>query len=450
MSVATPDQELVEREPELAALRGVLARLEGGEGGIVVVEAPAGHGKTALLRALRADAQAAGVRVLRAAGAELERDFPFGIVRQLLEPALRACDERRRAELFEGAAQLAEPVFAGHAEADTGDASFGRLHGLYWLTANLAEAEPLVLVVDDAHWADAPSMRYLDVLARRLEGLPVVLAIGAREAEPGAQQEVLDDLVGAPEALVLRPRPLSGAAVGEILEQALGDGVETAFAAVAAHSTGGNPLLVRELLRTVAEEGFAGRSEEAERLREALPANVGRIVIGRLRRLSPDALALARAVAVLGDGARFADAAELAEVAAQDATAAHGALVRAGLLDAGELRFVHPVVRSAVHADLTGGLRGDWHRRAAALRAGAGAGASEVAAHLVQTEPGGEPWAAETLAAAGRRALLDGAPDVALRHLRRALAEPPEPAARPAVLLALGHAAARAGAPDAA
>jgi hypothetical protein len=185
-------------------------------------------------------------------------------------------------------------VFGACDVAELGsDVSFGRLHGLYWVVANLADRRPLVLAVDDAHWADAPSMRFLGVLSRRLEGLPVLLAVAARPGEPGAEQDVLDDLAAGPAARLLTPRPLSPVGVARVLSRVLDGDPDEAFVAAAADATGGSPLLVRELVRTVEEQRFSGTRDEVAALRQALPGNVGRIVTARLRRLSPDALALA-------------------------------------------------------------------------------------------------------------------------------------------------------------
>ena len=446
LRAVSPDPVLIEREAELEALRRALAAARAAEGAIVVVEAPAGNGKTTLLRALREQALAERFRVLSASGAELERDFPFGLVLQLFESEVYGASPQHRAELFEGAAAAARPLFEPRAPSETfEDASFARMHGLYWMAANLAAQQPLALIVDDAHWGDAPSLRFVDALARRLDGLPILLAVGCRPAEPGADAEVLDDLGVRPETHVLRPVPLSARAVAALLADTLGDRVEEPFVAAAFETTAGSPLLLRELLRTLAEEGFAGLGSEADALRTVLPGSVGRLVVGRLRRLSPDARAVARSVAVLGDAAQTADVAQLAGVPAQRAMAAHVVLANAGLLHADGWSFVHPMVRQAVEADLVGSARGEWHASAAAIRARAGADATELAAHLLNTEPAGRAWAVEALAEAGRRALLDGAPDVAVRHLRRALAEPPDDAARAAVLLALGQAEARTG-----
>ncbi|HEV2786153.1 MAG TPA: hypothetical protein VGV67_07195, partial [Solirubrobacteraceae bacterium] len=329
------------------------------------------------------------------------------------------------------------------------DVSFPRLHGLYWMAANLADERPLVFIVDDAHWADAPSLRFVDVLSRRLDGLPIVLAVGLRPSEPGAEADVLDDLVTRPEVRVLRPAPLSAAGAAHLLSQALGDDVDEPFAAAAREITAGSPLLLRELLRTLVEQRFSGRAAEVDALRAVLPGNIGRLVIGRLRRLSADALAVARSVSVLGEGTQTADVARLADIPADRAAAAHAVLAGAGLLQPEGWSFVHPIVREAIHADLAGSERAQWHRQAATIRSQAGADAAELAAHLIHAEPAGQPWAAAALADAGRRALLEGAPDVAVRYLRRALAEPPADDDRGAVLLALGQAEARSGEADA-
>ena len=145
---------LLEREDQLARLESALAAAREGEGRLVVVEGPAGMGKTALLHVLRTRAEAAGMRVLRARGAELEQEFGYGIVRQLFEPPLMIATPEERADLLAGAAGLAAERlgFAGAAAVpgDVGggrpDAAFAVLHGLYWLCANLAARRPLVLV----------------------------------------------------------------------------------------------------------------------------------------------------------------------------------------------------------------------------------------------------------------------------------------------------------------
>ncbi|MEA2188747.1 MAG: hypothetical protein QOK16_3758 [Solirubrobacteraceae bacterium] len=457
MAIRTDGAVLVEREHELEQIRAAITDLRAGRGCLVFLEAPAGHGKTVLLRALRGDAARAGARVLTAIAAELERDFAFGVARQLFEPELREADERRRARLFRDAAGLARPaLMAGSAtasastsaSASASDASHPRLHGLFWLAANLAEEQPLLIVVDDVHWADAPSLRFLDMLARRVEDIAVVLAVAARPSEPGADEQTLASLTATPAARLLRPGALSRAAVGRLVRARLGEQAQDAFVDACFDVTAGNPLLVAELLADLARTGSDGGADDADHVRATVPRNVSRAVVARLRRLSPAALALARALAVLGDGSDVFRVAALAGISQSEALREHAGLARIGLLDPDVLGFVHPLVRTAVAADLVGGERSPWHARAARLIAADGARAEEVAMHLLQTSPAGDAWSARALADAGRRARGDGAPDVAQRLLRRALAEPPSGDERAAVLLELGLAEAATGSED--
>ena len=154
---------LLERGEELRRIRSALARGAAGTGSLLVIEGPAGIGKTALLSAARAGAEAAGMQVLAARGAELEREFAFGVVRQLLEPPLAQASAEEGTELLQGPAGLAAEALAlpGFSASRRGltagpEPPFAVLHGLYWLCANLAATCPTCLIVDDAHWADAP------------------------------------------------------------------------------------------------------------------------------------------------------------------------------------------------------------------------------------------------------------------------------------------------------
>ena len=112
-----------------------------------------------------------------------------------------------------------EPVLRGvGGEQDAGSA----LHGLYWLTANLAAERPLLVLVDDIHWADLASLRWLAYLAQRLDGLAVTLVAAARPAEAGEGQPVLDNLAHNPSVEVLEPRGLSAEAVPRAITASLG------------------------------------------------------------------------------------------------------------------------------------------------------------------------------------------------------------------------------------
>src|SRR5262245_60397743 len=146
---------LFERGRELDELDAHFARSAAGEGRLVVVEGPAGIGKSRLLAEIRRRAEGS-MRVLSARGSGLEGEFAFGVVRQLFEAELTA--PARREELLAGAAASAAVVFGEPGSGTDGaGATFASLHGLYWLVLNLAEDAPLLLAVDDLHWCDRPS-----------------------------------------------------------------------------------------------------------------------------------------------------------------------------------------------------------------------------------------------------------------------------------------------------
>ena len=251
---ARPDHgppRLLERERELDQLDRGVANTLAGEPGLVLVEGPAGIGKSRLVADGRRRAAASGLVVLSARGSELEREYPFGVVRQLFEPRLADPTDRERS--LSGAAAAAAGIFdfsRDRAGESAGESAFAALHALYWLTVNLSAEAPLLLAVDDLHWCDRTSLRFLGYLTRRLEGLPVLLVASLRPAEPGVDEALLGELTGDSLAVRLAPRPLSAGAVARSrARSALGTGVEPTFAEACHASTQGNPLFLTELLK---------------------------------------------------------------------------------------------------------------------------------------------------------------------------------------------------------
>jgi DNA-binding CsgD family transcriptional regulator len=437
---------LLERDADLAMLDESLAAGRAGAGRVVLVEGPAGIGKSRLLDAARARASAAGMDVLRARAGELEVDYPFGVARQLFEPVIaRATDEAEVDGLFAGAAGMARRVVSPEPTAWTGTWSasgedgFPVLHGLYWLTLNLAERAPLAFVVDDLHWSDPASLRFLAYLARRVDDMPATVILGVRTGEAVSDRLALDALSADPDVYRLRPVPFSEAAVTAVLTATYGQPPEPEFAAACHRATAGNPLFLNELAGALVAAAVPPTVASAEVVPEVGAEAVSRFVRRRLGRLAEPARALATSVAVLGQG-ELAEAAALADLSRPVAADAAGLLVQAELLSPGmPFTFVHPMVRDAVLATLTPSEREHAHIRAAGVMSAAGAPAERVAVHLLRAPPDAVPGCAEILHDAAARATTEGAAEESIAFLQRALAEPLDRAARGRLLFEVGQ-----------
>ena len=396
---------------------------------------------------MRRRAETAGARVLSARGSDLEREFPFGVVRQLLEGLLLDPDVAERA--FAGAAAPARAVFERLDALGEGGSDFAALHGLYWVALNLAADRPLVLSVDDVHWADRPSLRYLAYLARRLEGQPVLLAATLRTGEPDTDLALVGEIAGDAATGSVRPTPLSEPAVAEVVRDRLTGDADDAFCAACHVTTGGNPLLLRQLLTALEAEDVRPDAAHADVVRAIGSRAIASAVVLRLARLPEDAAAVARAVAVLGDGADLRRVAALAGTGEDRTGTAAAVLSRAEILrPETPLAFVHPLVRDAVYRDIPPGERELQHERAARVLHEAGAPTDQVAGHLLSVPPRGEEWIAEVLHEAGSAAMRRGAAESAIAHLRRALEEPPPAGQRPGLLMELGAAETLSSAPE--
>lgn len=445
-----PAARLLERDAELGRLNELIEATAQGRGGAAAIVGPAGIGKTSLLAAARELARQRGSRVLSARGGELERDFAFGVARQLFEPPLRRLSARERDSALEGAAAHAAPAIGIGVtpEADPGDSSFAVVHGLYWLCVNLAEQEPLVILVDDSHWADAASLRFLSYLARRVDELPLLVLTSARPTVETGNAELVASLTSDPGATRIAPSALSADAVGELLAAKLSATPEPAFVSACHEATAGNPFLCATLAAALAEGGIRPVAGAAAQVAEVSGGAVSARIVRRLGRLPVEALAVARAVAILGADVELRHAATLAGLEEARAAAGAAALMAHGILAPGAtLEFVHPLVRSAIREEIAGVEQALLHRRAARLLDGDGVPPERTAIHLLATEPARESWAVERLRAAGHDAASKGDPGAAAAYLRRALREPPGPAARPAILHDLGLAELHAGEP---
>ncbi|MGY1743330.1 MULTISPECIES: BTAD domain-containing putative transcriptional regulator [unclassified Blastococcus] len=436
-------EDIVDRDAELRRLQSCVTDALAGQGLVALIEGPAGIGKSRLLTEARRMGAAGGAPVLAARGSALEREFGYGAVRQLFEPLL--VDPARRARLLGGPAAAAASVFDAPADAgpavaeQRADASFAVLHALYWLVVDLTAEGPVVLAVDDLQWCDSASLRFLAYLVRRLEGLPVLLAATLRTGEPPADPTLVDEIAHDPATVAVQPGPLSREGVEDLVRRRLGDDAAPDFVAACARTTGGNPLLLRQLLRALEADGVRPDRASADTVTAIGSRAVSSIVLMRLGRMDEAAGAVARAVAVLGDGAAIPVVASLAGLAEDAAARAVDRLAEGEILrDDLPLGFVHPLVRDAVYRSLPPGQRELAHARAARVLADSGASAEQVAAHLLQVPARGEEWAVEALHRAAAIAADRGAPESAVPYLVRVLDELATADDRAQTLLQLG------------
>ncbi|HUO74396.1 MAG TPA: AAA family ATPase [Solirubrobacteraceae bacterium] len=439
---------LLDRDAELRELGRRLAEARA-SGRVIVVEGPAGIGKSTLLAAASRMATTDSATVLHARCSPLERYAAWGMARQLFQPL------RGRPgwdELTIGAAGLAERALAPEAgePAHAGDAMHAAARGLVWLASNLAERGPAVLLIDDVHWADTPSLRWLGILARSIGELRLAVLCAVRSGEPAVDPELLGELLASTTEPPMRVRPLGQVATETLVRRRLPN-ASGGFAHACHAVTGGNPFLLGALLTQHVADAITPNDETAARLGAFGSEQVARVLERQLARLPTGADALARAIAVLGPGAAMRHAAGLAGLEPDRAARAADALRTAGLLEDGrELTLVHPLISATLYASLPPGERALRHAAAAAVFAAERADAERVGLHLLHTEPARDATTVATLRDAARSALSRGAPQSAASYLRRALAEPaPDPAVDADVRLELGLALAAYMQPEA-
>jgi DNA-binding NarL/FixJ family response regulator len=436
---------LLEREEELSSLERAVQTAAAGTGGVVLVEGQAGIGKSRLLGETRELAVREGMEVLTARGSDLEREYPFGVVRQLFEALVVGAQGE---VLLSGPAAAASVVFARDVahQAGGGAVPFSTLHALYWLTVNAAAPQPLMLLVDDAHWCDPPSLRFIAYLVRRLEASPVLVALGLR---PGGAP-LLEEIAVDPLTVSVRPKPLSEPSVRELVGAALGEQPGRAFVAACRRASGGNPMLLAELLRALAAEGVSPEDGQVEAIGEVGPAAVSRIVLIRLRRLPSEAVSVARTLAVLGASASAGTVAGLTGLSQPVVAGAVAELIAADIVGPEPpLGFIHPLVRDAIYRDLSPAERERDHEAAAGLLRDARASAEQVGAQLLRVPAAGRSWFADALREAAREATARGAFESAVTYLRRAVNERAATDQRE-LLVELGMAEAAVDAPAAA
>jgi DNA-binding CsgD family transcriptional regulator len=442
MRPAARQPPLQEREHHVRALVNAAAATDRDTGGrIIVVEGPAGIGKTRLLAEVRDRLRRQHHRTALADGRQLESDFAYGVVRRLLKPMFAGEQvDSARDPLFAGAAAKAASVFGAEAAAPVGDLAV--LHGLYWLVVNVCAEAPLTVIVDDVQHADQPTLRLLAYLRPRLDGLPLTLILaltsGASVSDTLADSDMLAEILQAPATTLLRPEPLGRSGAATVLGAMFGTRPDDAFVAACYQSTGGNPLLLTELARSCLAHDIDPVAANAGRVGSVRSSSLASRVADHLETLPPGVVAVAHAVALLGDEADLPAVAAVAGVTVEAAAIVADWLLRSELLvrapGSGRLAYPHQLLRATAYEHLDPDRRDQGHRAAALHLAAVGSEPELVAAHLLRVPSRLVPDAAQWLRRAAETALGRGSPDVAYTYLRRALAEATEERTRAELL----------------
>ncbi|WP_431330522.1 helix-turn-helix transcriptional regulator [Streptomyces sp. IPPR8] len=429
---AHPVPPLVGRSGHLEALAGHAAAARAGQPRLVLLDGPAGAGKTALLRAALADGGPfAGMTVLHGSCRAVEATTGYSAVRALFGPLGLTGRRGRSSTLLDGGARHALPALT--AAPQEGDAlpggTFSVLQGLYWLTVNLAADGPLALVLDDAHWCDERSLRWLDFMLRRADGLPL-LVVAAHRTEAGpAARDALADLVAHHLPVSLRLGPLDTPRVAELTGLLFpAQQPRPSFVDRLASVTGGNPLQVVRLLDDLRAAGL-GPDEAGERRMAEIGGRTVAASVHRVLEHQPDWVGrTARAMAVLGDE-DTAYLAALAGLSVPHVEEAVDVLREAGLVRADRRELVHDLVGAAVLETLGAAQAAELRLRAARLLSDIGRPPEESAAQLLLVPGATDAWALDVLRAAATQAEHRGAPEAAARYLQRVReAGPDDPA----------------------
>nr|WP_229917735.1 AAA family ATPase [Streptomyces gardneri] len=405
--------------------------------------APAGLGKTTLLAEIRRLAGARGCTVLSARGGDQEQRVAFHVARQLLQPQLAHASDTELRERLGSWYDIIGPALGLRATgAGSPPDPQGLRDGLDWVLTHLAvRRAPLVVVLDDAHWADPESLGWLAAFAPRAEELPMLLVVAYRPDElPDEGAEFTGHRSGQ------RPlglAPLTTDAIAQLVRDRVGAHADDAFCRECWTVTSGNPFEAVELAAKVRDHGLEPTAGGAHELRDLAAALKGSGLVTRLERLGPATVRLAWACAVLGTEISPQLAGAVAGLGDEAVADCAGRLREARVLAEADgpdepLQFVHPLIATTVYRSIPAATRVALHGQAAWCVVDAGLGSTAAARHLLETHPEGDSWAVGHLRAAARENLRAGAPDAARRFLARALREPPTVDDRAAVLFELG------------
>ncbi|MFF9349232.1 ATP-binding protein [Streptomyces sp. NPDC014734] len=434
---------LYEREPEVAAAAQAVDALCGAQaaGGLLIFSGEAGIGKTALLDEIRSRA-ADRCTVWSARGGETVTSVPFHVVRQLLQPALDQFPPDEVRSLFGPWYEIAAPALGLAEPSGPQPDPQGVRDGLDFVVSRLASRlshRPLVLIIDDAHWADGETLAWLDAFTLRLGELPILVVQAHRPEEMAARRRETGHIDPRPAQTRVELRALTPDATAELVRASLGEHTDDPFCREVWAVTGGNPYEAVELVAKVQDRELPPLEESAGLLRELGASARGSGLVARLERLGTNATRFAWAAAVLGTDISQDLAATLAGMSQAEAADCTAQLREARIVTGFDpLEFVHPLIASAVYRSIPAATRTAFHGRAAWAITRAGLGAAAASRHLLEVHPDDDQELVEQLREASRQHLAVGAPEAARRCLERALEEPPRQDVRATLLYELG------------
>jgi DNA-binding CsgD family transcriptional regulator len=405
-------QHLVGRAEELGSLDQLLARIEGGASVAVEVVGEPGIGKTRLLAELRRAAESQGHLVLSGSASELERDLPFGVLADALDEYLQGIEPARLDALDEDTRNGLANVFPSLSRLATSEGAVFRHErhrghrAVRELLERLTAIRPLVLTLDDLHWADSASINLLGALLRRPPDAAVLIVVALRPRhaprwvstalEPARRTGFLHRIEVAPLTRVET-------------EELLGDTVDASMSAALYEESGGNPFYLEQLGKARARTSAPAIDETSTRLDDLqVPPMVAAALGQELLLLPDDAQVLVRGASVAGDPFDLELAAAAAALDAEVALRAIDELLQLDVARETDIprrfRFRHPLVRRAVYESTPGGWRLGAHERCAAALAARGVGPGGRAHHVERAGRQGDSTAVETLREAGNEA----------------------------------------------
>jgi ATP/maltotriose-dependent transcriptional regulator MalT len=409
--MALVGERLVGRSDELNALEQALDELDRGRSGALELVGEPGIGKTRLLGELAARAEAHGHLVLSGSASELERDLPFSVFVDALDEYVEGLDPQRLEALADDVREELAHVLpslsalAGGRQPALQHERYRSHRAVRALLEQLAETSPLVLMLDDLHWADSASVELLGGLLRRAPAAAVLMALARRPLHQP------DRLLGALER-ASRARALTrielGALAPEEARELLGDTARLGDVTVLYEESGGNPFYLEQLARSLDRGGGARRAAGISVTGVEVPSAVATSLSEELGLLSEGGRRALEGAAVAGDPFEPELAAAASGTSDAEAMDAVDELLRLDLVRTTDVprrfRFRHPLVRRAVYEATPGGWRLGAHERCAQALAARGATAASRAHHVQRSAREGDEDAVAVLREAGEEA----------------------------------------------